>query len=342
MPEIVSLGPMASGKQSLYEILGISRDANDIDVGLAHDRRKAEAAKRVPPDANEIALVQQAFEVLSNPKRRAAYDSSLVTAAEKAAAAEQAPDLVLEPEPPPVKRTPIVAGVAAGGVVLAAALYFSFHSPKPEPAKVAPAEAPKPKVEAPPPPPQPLSPATILAGITSSIGQVMSYEMSGQGKPLGLAVAVDRGVFLTTCHGIPAGSALVVRIGKESYSANLSTNDEQLDLCKLTVPEVRTGGIATSTDELKVGDKLHVVGANAAGGIALTETKVKGLRPVPAGGKAIELDVPIAPNGSGGAVVDAYGRLVGLATTPHAFGAGLNIALPAAWIADTRSRAKPQ
>ena len=332
---------MASGKQSLYEILGISRDANDIDVGLAHDRRKAEAAKRVPPDANEIALVQQAFEVLSNPKRRAAYDSSLVTAAEKAAAAEQAPDLVLEPEPPPVKRTPIVAGVAAGVVVLVAALYFTFHSEKPAPKDASP-EPPKPKVEAPPPTPQPLPAATILAGITSSIGQVLSYEMSGKGKPLGLAVAIDRGVFLTTCHGIPAGSALVVRIGKESYSANLSTNDEQLDLCKLTVPEVRTAGLATSTDELKVGDKLHVVGANTTGEIALTETKVKALRPVPAGGKAIELDVPIAPNGSGGAVVDAYGRLVGLATTPHAFGAGLNIALPAAWIADTRSRAKPQ
>src|SRR5438045_3226671 len=227
---------MASGKQSLYEILGISRDANEIDVGLAHDRRKAEATKRVTPDANEIALVQQAFEVLSNPKRRAAYDASLLTAAEKAAAAEQAPDLLLEPEATPARRTPVLAGVAAGAVVLAAALYFSFHSPTPQPAKDAFAEPPKPKAEAPAPPSQPLSPATILAGITSSIGQVLSYEMSGQGKPLGLAVAIDRGVFLTTCHGIPAGSALVVRIGKESYSATLSTNDEQLDLCKLTVP----------------------------------------------------------------------------------------------------------
>ena len=52
---------------------------------------------------------------------------------------------------------------------------------------------------------------------------------------------------------------------RESYSAALSTNDEQLDLCKLTVPEVRTGGIPASTDELKVGDKLYVVGANTAG-----------------------------------------------------------------------------
>jgi len=331
---------MATAKQSLYEILGVARDATDIDIGLAHDRRREEAAKRVPPDANEIALVQQAFEVLTNPKRRAAYDASLVTAAEKAAASEQAPDLLIEPEAPPPSKRFLWAGVSAGVVALVAALYFTLH--KPPPAKEAAEPPPKPVVEAPPPPPQPLSAATILAGITSSVGVVMSYEMSGQGKPLGLATAVDRGVFVTTCHGIPAGSALVVRIGKESFSATLSTTDEQLDLCKLSVPEIRTGGVAVATDELKAGDRLFVLGANAAGEIALTDTKVKQVRAVPAGGKVIEIDVPIAPNGSGGAVLDVYGRLAGVATTPHAYGAGLNIALPAAWLGEVRSRTRPQ
>ena len=332
---------MATAKPSLYEILGVDRDATDIDIGLAHDRRRAEAAKRVPPDANEIALVQQAFEVLSDPKRRAAYDASLVTAAEKAAASEQAPDLLLEPEAPPPSKRRVWVGVGAGVVVLAAALFFTFHSSKP-PAKKDVEEAPaRPIVQA-PPPPQPLPAATILQGVTSSVGVVMSYEMSGQGKPLGLATAVDRGVFVTTCHGIPAGSALVVRIGKESHSATLTTTDEQLDLCKLAVPEIRTGGIAASPDELKVGDKVFVLGANAAGEIALTETKVKQLRAVPAGGKVIELDVPIAPNGSGGAVLDVHGRIAGVATTPHGYGAGINVALPAAWLAEMRSRTRPQ
>jgi hypothetical protein len=332
---------MASSKQSLYEILGISRDASEIDVGLAHDRRKAEAARRIPPDPSEVALVQQAFEVLSNAKRRAAYDASLVTAAEKAAAAEQAPDLLIEPEEPPVtRRKPFVVGVLAGTVVLIAALYFTFHASRPQPVREAPAETPAPKVEA-PPPLQALPAATILQGIAPSIGTLSSYEMSGQGKPVGLAVAIGRGIFLTTCHGIPAGSALVVRIGKESQSATLSTTDEPLDLCKLSVPEVRTAGLPLATDELKVGDKVHVVGANASGEIALTEAKVRALRPVPGSGKVIELDVPIAPHGSGGAVLDAYGRLVGIATTQHALGAGLNIALPSAWIAEMRSRARP-
>jgi S1-C subfamily serine protease len=329
---------MATAKKSLYEILGVPRDANSIDVGLAYERRRDELAKRVPPDAAETALAQQAYEVLSSPARRAQYDASLVTAAEKAAAAEQAPDLLLEPEPKAAPRAPIWIGAFAGAVVIAAALYFTFHSDNAVPPGAAP---PKPAAKAPPPPPpQPLPPATILAGITSSVGQVLSYEMSGQAHPIGLAVAIDRGVFATTCHGIGASSALVVRIGIESHSATLAMTDEQLDLCKLAVPDIKTGGLAPASDEPKAGDKLYVVGANAKGEMALTEAKVKQLRPSPLG-KVVEIDVPIAPTASGGAVVDAFGRLVGVATTPHAFGVGLNIVLPAAWFYEMRSRTQP-
>src|SRR5437763_13573308 len=92
------MAPMASPKKSLYEILGVSRDANDLDIGIAHQRRVAELHRAAPPDPNGQVLVHEAFEVLSNPKRRAAYDASLVSAAEKAAAREQAatPDIVLE------------------------------------------------------------------------------------------------------------------------------------------------------------------------------------------------------------------------------------------------------
>ena len=328
---------MASAKKSLYEILGLPRDANAIDIGLAYDRRRAEESQRMPPDASETALVQQAFEVLSDPARRAAYDASLVTAAEKAAAVEQPTDLLLEPEPEPVKRKPLLVGALAGAVVLVAALYFTLSGNKPAP----PAEpAPPPKVvQVPPPPPKPLTPETILAGTTSSVGQVLSYEMSGQAKPIGLAVAIDRGVFVTTCHGIPAGSALVVRIGRESHSATLAVTDEPLDLCRLAVTDVRTGGLAPAAEELKPGDKLYVVGSNAKGDVALTETKVKQLRPTPLG-KVIEIDVPVAATGSGGPALDTFGRLVGIATTPHAFGMGLNIVLPAAWIYDMRSRTR--
>jgi hypothetical protein len=332
------IAAMPTPKKSLYEILGVGRDANTIDIGLAYERRRAELDRRVPPDPSETALVQQAYEVLSNARRRATYDASLVTAAEKAAASEQATDLVLEPEPAPVSRNPIWIGATAGLVVIVAALYFTFRSPSPAaPAKERAAEPPKPVVQAPPPPPKPLPAAAILAGTASSVGVVLSYEMCGHASPIGIAAAIEPGVFITTCHGIRAGAALVVRIGAESHSANLALIDETLDLCKLSVPDLRGRGVPIAPDEPRAGDTIHVLGANAKGEIALTDGKVKQVRAAP-NLRVIEITVPIAPNGSGGAVFDAYGRLVGVATTPHGFGAGLNIVLPASAFATMRQR----
>ncbi len=77
-------------KKSLYEILGVPRDAMDLDIGLAHANRLKELQRASPPDPGAQVLLHQAYETLSDARRRAAYDASLVTAAEKAAAAEQA------------------------------------------------------------------------------------------------------------------------------------------------------------------------------------------------------------------------------------------------------------
>jgi len=194
--------------------------------------------------------------------------------------------------------------------------------------------APKP---APPPPPKPLGPEQILPAALLSVGRVMSYEMSGRAVPLGIALATEPGTMITTCHGIPGGSQLVVRTGAESNSANLTVTDETLDLCKLAVSGSNARELALAPDEPKAGDRIFALGANAKGEFALTEGTVKGLRPTPQG-KVIELSVPIAPGASGGAVFDTFGRLVGIATTPHPYGAGLQIALPAAWIAEMRTR----
>jgi S1-C subfamily serine protease len=165
----------------------------------------------------------------------------------------------------------------------------------------------------------------------------MSYEMSGRAVPLGMAVATEPGTVITTCHGIPGGSQLVVRVGAESNSANLTVTDEMLDLCKLAVTGLNTRPVVISPDDPRPGDKIFALGANAKGDFALTEGTVRALGSSPRG-KVIEISVPVASGASGGAVFDTYGRLVGIATTPHGYGAGLQVALPASWIAQMRTR----
>ena len=332
---------MPQPKKSLYEILGVPRDANSIDIGLAYERRKAELQRAVPHDASALSLAHQANEILSNPKRRAAYDASLVTQAEKAAAAEQAPDLMLEGEEPESKprSSKMIAGVV-GGVVLLVVLFLMFRPGQDTRTAEAPPPAPAPK-PVPAPPPQPLGAHQILPAALLSVGQVLSYEMSGRAVPMGLALAVEAGAVLTTCHAIPAGSKLVFRMGAETNSADLTTTDEVLDLCRLQVPGLNVRALTVAPEEPKPDEKIFALGVNAKGEFALTEGTVKSARTVQ-GVRVLEVSMPIAPTGSGGAVLNHFGQLVGIATTPHKYGPGLNAAIAASSIAQMRSRARAQ
>jgi Ca-activated chloride channel homolog len=71
---------MAARKQDHYSILGVSRNASQEEIKRAY----FDAAQKLHPDRNtaagetELFLdVQQAYEALSNPKRRAQYDATL-------------------------------------------------------------------------------------------------------------------------------------------------------------------------------------------------------------------------------------------------------------------------
>ena len=71
---------MSPDRQDYYSLLGLGRDATLEDIRRAY----FEAAQKLHPDKNtaagetELFLdVQQAYEVLSNPKRRAQYDTTL-------------------------------------------------------------------------------------------------------------------------------------------------------------------------------------------------------------------------------------------------------------------------
>jgi S1-C subfamily serine protease len=330
---------MAVGKKTLYQILGIQRDANQLDIGLGYEKRMAQMQRMVPPDPSASALVQQAYEILSNPARREAYDQQLLTLAEKKAAAEQAaPDFEIGEEEAPKKKLP-VAAIVAGVVVLAVILFFVFRSGD-APKHVEPvAEAPKAAPPPPPPPPKVRTAAEILADVAAAGGPLSSYSMSGSTQAIGVAIATEPGTMITTCHGIPAGGKLVVLVGKNQLPADLTITDEALDLCRLSVTGSGVRFLKASTDEAKAGDKIVTVGLNAKGELAAAEGTVKGLRKDPAG-NVIEITTPIGATSSGAGVFDAYGRLIGIATAPHAYGAGANVALPASWLTQMRSRTK--
>lgn len=334
---------MAQTKKTLYEILGVEQDATSIDIGLAYQQRSAQLQRAVPPDANGVALNQQAYEVLSNPQRRAAYDASVITAAEKLAAQQQATDFELEPEASEEdrRRKLRLLGMVGALALVFVALFFVFRprGPLEQPVPQV-AQAPRP---APPAPLQPRSEAEILREASLKGGQLLSYSMSGAALPLGMALEVEQNRMVTTCHGVPAGAKLVVKVGAQIHAAELIIFDEQLDLCKLLVPAFGTPPLALAAQDARLGEKIFAIGIDAKGEMAATPGTVTQIRTTPVG-KVMEISVPIQPTSSGAGIFNEQGQLVAIATAPHRYGAGLNIALPVSWIAQMRSRstAPPQ
>lgn len=333
------MGTMSAAKKTLYEILGVPRDANDIDIGLAHAKHHAQLQDATPQDPGAQSLLHQAYEVLADPRRRAAYDASLLSAAERSAAAQQPPDLVLEADDTGerARRKKALLPMLAGAAIAVLAAIFLLRSPKPPvPRLDAVVEAPKPAA---PLPPKPRSTPEILADAVTSSGKVLGYEMSGRAVPIGLAMSVDAGTMVTTCHGLAAGSKIIVQVGSETLAADLTITDETLDLCRLSVPGFTTRPLAIATDEAKAGDRIFAVGMNQRGELALTEGTIKKVMTVPAG-NVLEVSMPIAPAGSGGPVFNEFGKVVGIATTPHAYGSNLHIVLPISWVSQMRSRGR--
>ena len=331
------MAPMAGRKKSLYEILGVARDASPADIDLAYERRRKSLEEAGGADPAEKTLLREAHTVLHDPQRRAAYDATLVAADEReaaAAASNAEPDGAVQPEEAPRKLPWIPIALAVVALVVVVWLVNRPKAPPPAAAEPAPGT----QAVAPPPPPAKKTGPEILADASTSGGQVLSYSMSGSAIPIGLAVSTEPGMMVTTCHGIPAGAKLVVRVQGTSYPADLVLTDEVLDLCKLQLATFTTPPVKVASADPQAGDAIWVVGADQAGNMAATAGSVKSILNTTEG-KLIELSLPVGQFSSGGPVFNDTGRLVGLSMFQHR--SGLSIAYPASWLAQMRSRQAP-
>jgi len=291
--------PNYGGKDSLYEVLGVYRSSSADDIERAYRRLRAECERDAAPP-EQLALVREAHEVLSDPARRAAYDASMRSSE------------FLRPERP--KRRggsrwlPIGIGVL---VVAAGAAFFLF-----------------PRGEA------GLTRAQLQAAISPAVGRVHSIDVSGRATPRGNAFAIAEGVMVTSCEGLRPGSAVVVKFGTRTASARVEKADAARDVCRLAVVAAGSWPLRLATGRLAEDAKVYAVSTSPEAEAFFREARVEALVSTE-GGTLARLSTPVTADESGGPVLDMQGRVVGMMTNAGSW-AGRNVSIPTAWIEPPR------
>lgn len=293
------------GKETLYDVLDLPRGAGALEVENAYRRIRAEMEKEgAMPDARRESMLREAYEVLGNDQRRAAYDASLLNDRVTAA---------------PPRRVPTRAIAMAASIAVIAALLFVLLRPRP-------------------------SDSALRAALTEqanvSVARLVAIDVAGARKAVGFATNTEEGAMATTCHGLTPGAQLVVNNGSTALGATIAIADYAADICKLSVASGASRPLTSALPLPRAHDRLYLSVPAPDGTLAIEPVEVKGTANI-ANGAAIEIDRAIAPGEDGAAVFDAQGRMAGITTSVGSTADGRGVVLPAAWIAAARTRPAP-
>lgn len=136
-------------------------------------------------------------------------------------------------------------------------------------------------------------------------------EERGGGTGTGFAVAPE-GMILTNNHVV----ADCQRITVDGSPARLIGNDEAFDLALLQVDNVSDLPVVSFSDHpAPLNADVTIAGyplAGLLGGLNVTRGSVTSVKGLGGDGSRMQISAPVQPGNSGGPVVDAHGRLVGV------------------------------
>src|SRR5205085_12090372 len=289
-----------------YDTLGVARNAKAHDIVRAYKRLKSQLqSDSAAPDPKRLKRVEEAYAVIGDPARRDAYDTSLVQSRRKRIG---------------IKAFAMVATVVAG----VAGVVWVYMATRPAPSRQVYGGA---------------SQEEILNAASIAVGRLQSLDVSGQATQLGVAFAVAEGVMIAPCRGIAPTVQLVVSIPPRTIPARVASTDEALGLCKLSAHGTGTRPLPVSGVDPKPGDRLYAANVGGTGQVALSEGYVRKVQP-----EARLIDASIRENAvaSGSPLIDAYGRVVGLAFVAAADGKPRHVGLPKAWIREINEPPPPE
>jgi serine protease Do len=179
---------------------------------------------------------------------------------------------------------------------------------------------------------------TVIEDLQASIARVATAagpSVVGIGSRLrgsGVVIGDDR--VLTNAHNIRGDRVTVTFTDGRSVVGSLAGVDVDGDLAVVNVETAGTPAVAWGTgDGLATGAIVFGAAASPSGGVRVTFGTVSGVARAfrGPGGRliagSVEHTAPLAPGSSGGPILDADGRLVGINT--NRLGEGFYLALPA-------------
>lgn len=341
--------------QTYYDLLGVAATATLEEITAAYHAKLKSLQDNHHADRNQITVLREIHHILSNELKRDMYDQSL----RRAAMAK--PRVAVSEGALPADSHPQLAWIKWLLVALIVlVLAFWWYSRKNRPAELsAPqilasrsekipgsfatggdfASAPLADVA-----PVPASNGSernaeqIFNEMSVSVARINVSNASGNQISLGSGVVIGPGSVITNCHVTRGGSKFQVKLGNDSYNAQVEVEDRDFDLCRLRVdglnaPAVRLG----QGQRLRSGQKVFAIGAPHGLDLTISDGIVSALREMRSG-KVIQTTAPVSPGSSGGGLFDAYGNLVGIVTFQHTQGQNLNFAVPAEWIKEMQTR----
>ncbi len=144
----------------------------------------------------------------------------------------------------------------------------------------------------------------------------------------GSAVAVNEFQLLTNCHVVKNSIVVLIVRGKKQYSAKIAAADPKTDRCILKTDKRLQDFVRSirSFNGLRIGERVFSVGSPRGLENTFGEGLISGLRKSK-NRRLIQTTAPISPGSSGGALFDAFGKLIGITTFRLKDSESLNFAI---------------
>ncbi len=173
-----------------------------------------------------------------------------------------------------------------------------------------------------------------LPAAISRVADAAGPSVVGIGSHIrGAGVVIGEGRVLTNVHNHRGDEVTVSFPGGRSVRGRVAGTDLDGDLAVIDVDTAGAPPITWATQAAAIGTVVFGIAATAGGGTRVTVGTVSALERAfrgPGGrriGGSIEHTAPLAPGSSGGPIVDAEGRMVGIDT--NRLGDGFYLAIPA-------------